>query len=109
MSEVRLGDRSKTFVFGPGVSEPWFDSIAAMARSLRDRNRWQRSPHPEKHGSRLGLFAAEGAWWDGDHDAFETGRACGTTPDFFEECAVAEGCEGFPGEPGRIVTGRDHT
>ncbi|MCP3918073.1 MAG: HEAT repeat domain-containing protein [bacterium] len=66
--EVRIGDRAKSFVFGVGATEPWFERVASMAEALRDRNRWQRYPHPETHGSRLGLFMADGAWWDGDHD-----------------------------------------
>ncbi len=65
--ELRLAGRSKTFVLGPGIQEDWFDHALGFAQSLRIRNLWQRHPHPETHGTRLGLWRAEGAWWELDH------------------------------------------
>jgi HEAT repeat protein len=64
--EVRVADQSKTFVFGPHAREDWFERVVSYAESLRDRNRWQRFPHPDVHGDRLGLAAAEGGWFQGD-------------------------------------------
>jgi len=69
--EVHIAAQGKTFVFGQGSSEPWFDQVTGMVTALRDRNRWQRFPHPRKHGTRLALYRAEGAWWSGDHDEHE--------------------------------------
>lgn len=67
--EVRIGTRSKMFVFGTRISEPWFDQVVGRSRGLAERCAWQRFPHPSEHGDRVGLYRAEGAWWGGDHDA----------------------------------------
>ncbi|MEE8468648.1 MAG: HEAT repeat domain-containing protein, partial [Planctomycetota bacterium] len=69
--EVNIAGQGKKFVFGQGFSEPWFDQVAGMVIALQERNRWQRFPHPRKHGTRLALYRAEGAWWSGDHDEHE--------------------------------------
>lgn len=67
--DLSIRGQSKRFVFGPGASEPWFDRIDEMVRSIVDRNRWQRFPHPDEHvGSRQVLWQEESAWWAGDHD-----------------------------------------
>jgi HEAT repeat protein len=72
--EVRVAGQAKGFVVGPGVSEPWFEHIVSMAESLRDRNRWQRFPHPEIHETRQALWAVEHDWWGAEHTDIERGE-----------------------------------
>lgn len=58
---VGVGGRAKSFKFGPGVTEPWFERVVALARELRDRNRWQR--FAPAGSSALALWRDEGPWW----------------------------------------------
>ena len=70
--EIRAGEQSKTFAFGPGVSEPWFERATQMLDALIERNLWQRFPHPAEHmGSRRKLWEAEHEWWRDTHDELE--------------------------------------
>jgi len=69
--ELRLDGRTKFFVLGPGIEEPWFDRILVFAESLRTRSMWQRYPHPELHASRLALWRSEATWWEMDHSDAE--------------------------------------
>lgn len=69
--ELRLDGRTKFFVLGPGIEEPWFDRIMLFAESLRTRSMWQRYPHPELHASRLALWRADGTWWGMDRSDAE--------------------------------------
>ncbi len=69
--ELRLDGRSKLFVLGPGIEEPWFERIVLFANSLRERSMWQRYPHPEEHASRLALWRADLTWWEMDHSDAE--------------------------------------
>jgi HEAT repeat protein len=66
--DLRVGTGGKTFVFGSGAGEAWFDLVVGHAQAIAERNQWQRFPNPKVHGDRLGVFNAEGAWWSGDHD-----------------------------------------
>lgn len=75
--ELRLDGRSKIFVLGPGIEQPWFDRIMLFADSLRTRNLWQRYPHPEHHASRLALWRAEITWWEMDHSDAERRKRLG--------------------------------
>lgn len=61
--DVQIDGRAKSFAFGAGLGEPWFDRLMGVAGSMRERSLWQRFPDPERHGDRLGLYRAEGAWW----------------------------------------------
>ncbi|MDE0914714.1 MAG: HEAT repeat domain-containing protein [Planctomycetota bacterium] len=69
--ELRLDGRSKFFVLGPGIAEPWFERIMLFAESLRTRSMWQRYPDPELHASRLALWRTEVAWWEMDRSDAE--------------------------------------
>lgn len=69
--ELRLDGRTKFFVLGPGIEEPWFDRILAFAESLRTRSMWQRYPHPELHESRLALWRSDAIWWEMDRSDAE--------------------------------------
>jgi len=68
--EITVAGQGKTFAFGPDASEPWFERAVGMARSLRDRNQWQRFPNPEEHVSRHALWEAQAAWWTEESDPF---------------------------------------
>lgn len=69
--ELRVAGQAKRFVVGPGVTEPWFERIVAMAQAMRDRNRWQRFPHPETHVTRKALWDMEHGWWSAEHSDLE--------------------------------------
>ena len=74
--EIRVGKQAKTFAFGPGVSEPWFERAVQMLDALVERNLWQRYPHPADHmGSRRALWEKERDWWREARD--DVGRAIG--------------------------------
>lgn len=72
---IDLGGTTKSFRYGGTSTDPWFERVATAVESLRDRNRWQRFPHPDQHGSQLGLVQARGAWWSEHTDPSERGRA----------------------------------
>jgi len=63
--------RGKSFVFGPGETDVWFEHTAALARELQDRGRWQRYPDPAKHGSPADLWKEQSAWWAEEHTNVE--------------------------------------
>lgn len=65
------GERGKTFIFGPGVSEPWFERIAALAQELEDRGRWQHYPDPARHATAADLWKEQSAWWAEEHSPIE--------------------------------------
>ncbi|MFT7679733.1 MAG: HEAT repeat protein [Planctomycetota bacterium] len=72
---IDLGGTTKSFLYGGSSSDPWFERVATAVESLRGRNRWQRFPHPEKHGSQLALVQERGDWWAAHPDPGERGRA----------------------------------
>ncbi len=63
--DLEVAGRGKSFVFGAGASEPWFERICDMARALADTNRWQRYPRPRSDP--LSLWREESGWWSGEH------------------------------------------
>jgi HEAT repeat protein len=65
------GDRGKTFIFGPGVSEPWFERTVALAQELEDRGRWQHYPDSARHATSADLWKEQSAWWAEEHTAIE--------------------------------------
>jgi len=69
--QILLGGRGKSFSFGSGASEPWFERAAALALDLLDRNRWQRFPDPARHLSPHELWLEQSAWWSEPHTEAE--------------------------------------
>ncbi len=65
------GSRGKTFVFGPGESEPWFERTVAMAKELLDRGRWQHYPDPARNATQADLWKEQSAWWAEEHTSLE--------------------------------------
>jgi len=65
------GTRGKTFVYGPGESEAWFERTVALARALRDRGRWQRYPDPARHMTAEDLWREQASWWGEEHTGLE--------------------------------------
>lgn len=72
---IDLGGTTKSFRYGGASSDEWFERVATAVESLRSRNRWQRFPHPERHGSQLALVQDRGPWWSKHTDPNERGRA----------------------------------
>jgi HEAT repeat protein len=71
--EVVLDGRGKTFLFGSGRSEVWFEKLASALRDLRERNRWQRFPSTARFSSARDFWEEESGWWAGEHDERERG------------------------------------
>lgn len=69
--QIQVGGRGKSFSFGSGASEPWFERTAALALDLLDRNRWQRFPDPSRHLSPHELWLEQFAWWSEPHTEAE--------------------------------------
>jgi HEAT repeat protein len=69
--EIAIAGRGKSFVFGSGQTEPWFERSASLARDLLDRNRWQRYPDPARHASSYELWKEQSAWWAEEHPDIE--------------------------------------
>jgi HEAT repeat protein len=69
--DVAVSGRGKSFTFGASASEPWFERAVAAARSLREKNGWQRYPDPSKHASSFALWQEESAWWSAEHTSAE--------------------------------------
>ncbi|MFT4541549.1 MAG: hypothetical protein ACI835_004010, partial [Planctomycetota bacterium] len=61
--ELRLGKQAKTFLFGPGASEDWFERAVAAVRAVESRNLWQRFPDPAEHDDRHSFWLAESGFW----------------------------------------------
>lgn len=68
---VLVGDGGKSFRFGPGESEPWFESLLEVADAVRHRNRWQRFVGIASDADRYRAWSEEAPWWQGDHDSRE--------------------------------------
>lgn len=68
---VEIANQAKSFSFGPGVEEVWFDRLCGTVRAFREKNLWQRLLDPRKHSGRRGLWESEHVWWDEDHTEFE--------------------------------------
>jgi HEAT repeat protein len=69
--DVAVAGRGKSFTFGAGASEPWFERAVSAARALRDKNGWQRYPDPRQHASSLALWQEQSAWWSSEHTPLE--------------------------------------
>lgn len=65
------GSRGKTFVYGSGEKEDWFERTAALALDLRDRARWQLYPDPARQATSLDLWKEQSAWWAEEHTELE--------------------------------------
>ncbi len=65
------GARGKTFVYGPGEHEDWFERAVALALDLRERSRWQLYPDPARHATALDLWKEQSAWWAEEHSDLE--------------------------------------
>ncbi|MEY2745752.1 MAG: hypothetical protein RL112_794, partial [Planctomycetota bacterium] len=63
--EIGVRSRTKGFTFGPGESEPWFEAMAALVRSVKDAQRWQLLPPKELRADRLAFWRAEHPFWVG--------------------------------------------
>ena len=61
--EIEVRARTKGFTFGPGEGEPWFESVSALVRSLKDAQRWQLLPPKELRADRLAFWRAEHPFW----------------------------------------------
>lgn len=68
---VLVGEGGKSFRFGPGESEPWFETLLEVADAVRHRNRWQRFVGSGDDADRYGAWLDEAPWWQGDHDERE--------------------------------------
>ncbi len=75
--EIGFGARTKGFRFGKSASEPWFEKLYAAARSLRERNAWQRYRDPKT--TAFDGWNAEHAWWDAEHTELERHQRLATT------------------------------
>jgi HEAT repeat protein len=71
--EVVVDGRGKSFLFGNGRTEPWFEKMVSAMDDLRDRNHWQRFPNRARYPDQLDFWAEESGWWAGEHDARERG------------------------------------
>jgi len=71
--EVVLDGRGKTFLFGPGRQEAWFEKLNAALFDLRERNRWQRFPNSLRYDTALAFWEEESGWWAGEHSQLERG------------------------------------
>lgn len=69
--EVLVAGRGKSFVFGPGRTEPWFERLGAALRDLRERNQWQRFADLRKYESVREFWEVEAGWWAGDRSGLE--------------------------------------
>jgi HEAT repeat protein len=69
--EVLVDGRGKTFTFGPGESEPWFERVCAALMDLRDRNRWQAYADLAAHADARAFWEAESPWWSEEHEPLE--------------------------------------
>lgn len=67
--ELKIAGRGKSFLFGAGTSEPWFERVCDMARALADVNRWQRYPRPRADA--LALWREESTWWSSGRTSTE--------------------------------------
>lgn len=72
--EIALDGHGKRFEIGPNRAEPWFERIAAAARDLRRRNRWQRYPDLERYSGERAFWEDESGWWSLEHTEAERGR-----------------------------------
>jgi HEAT repeat protein len=70
--DLEVAGRGKSFVFGAGHSEPWFERICDMAYALADTTRWQRYPRPRSDS--LSLWRDESGWWSGEHTPEERAK-----------------------------------
>ncbi len=61
--EIGVRSRTKGFTFGPGESEPWFEAVTALVRSVRDAQRWQLLPPKELRADRLAFWRVEHPFW----------------------------------------------
>lgn len=67
--EISISGRGKTFTFGAGASEPWFERCASAAQQARERNRWQRLAPPGT--PQLAFWQSQAAWWAEEHTQVE--------------------------------------
>ncbi len=73
--EVSIDSASKSFRYGTGAGDAWFERLADTLSSLRTRNRWQRYPHPERHRNQVQLVRDAGPWWAQARGEKERARA----------------------------------
>lgn len=64
--EIQVGSRAKSFSFGPGTKEAWFERAQDACRALREQNRWQRFPVASRGQDALDLWRQQSDWWSGD-------------------------------------------
>lgn len=71
--EVVMDGRGKSFMFGKGRSEAWFEKVVSAMEDLRVRNRWQRFPNQARYATERDFWEEESGWWAGEHDERERG------------------------------------
>lgn len=71
--ELVIDGRGKSFVFGKGRSEAWFEKMVSAMDDLRERNRWQRFPNLARYKTIRDFWEEESGWWGGERDLRERG------------------------------------
>ncbi len=65
---LELDGRQKSFRFSDAPSTEWFDSALVLARSLRERNRWQLLHDPRAGLAFEDWWRREASWWEETSD-----------------------------------------
>ena len=69
--ELRIDNQAKSFLFGRGVAEDWFERSVAAVQAVEARNLWQRFSDSKKYKSRRDFWIDESGYWSGLHDEYE--------------------------------------
>ncbi len=71
---VEVGGRHKTFRFTDAPGTEWFEASLVLARTLRERNRWQLLHDPRAGLALEDWWRREAAWWEETTDEALLGR-----------------------------------